>query len=56
MLYKCMHKKFGTVLYRREGDILTSLSWVLDSLYTNKETTYNRDTNNQLPTNEVVIE
>ena len=26
MLYKCMHKKFGTILYRRGGDILTSLS------------------------------
>ena len=29
MLYKCVHKKFGTVLYRKGGDILASLSWAL---------------------------
>ena len=27
--YKCIHKKFGIMLYRRKGDILTSLSWAL---------------------------
>lgn len=29
MRFKCMHKKFGTVLYKRDGDLLTSLSWAL---------------------------
>ena len=27
--YKCIHKKFGIMLYWRNGDILTSLSWAL---------------------------
>ena len=27
--HKCMHKKFGTVLYSKGVDILTSLSWAL---------------------------
>ena len=25
--YKCIHKKFGTILYRTGGDLLMSLSW-----------------------------
>lgn len=39
--YKCVHKKFGTLIFRKDGDILTSLSWALgrpqsetDSMYT----------------------
>ena len=31
MQYICVHKKFGTMLYRTEGDILTCLSWALGS-------------------------
>lgn len=31
MKYKCVHRKFGIILYRHEGDLLTSLSWVLGS-------------------------
>ena len=27
--FKCIHKKFGTVIFRRGGDLLTSLSWAL---------------------------
>ena len=27
--YRCIHKKFGTLLFRKGGDILTSLSWAL---------------------------
>ena len=27
--FKCVHRQFGTMLYRRNGDILTSLSWAL---------------------------
>ena len=27
--YKCVHRKFGTILYRKGGDVLTSLSWAL---------------------------
>ena len=29
MLYKCVHMKFGTILYRKWVDLLTSLSWAL---------------------------
>ena len=29
--YKCIHKKFGIVLYRKDGDLLYSLSWALGS-------------------------
>ncbi len=29
--YKCIHKKFGTLLYKKGGDLLTSLSWALGS-------------------------
>ena len=29
MSYKCVHRKFSIILYRKEGDILTSLSWAL---------------------------
>ena len=32
MLYKCVHKKFGTVLYCKGVDIMTSLSWALSAL------------------------
>ena len=27
--YKCVHRKFGTIIFRKGGDILTSLSWAL---------------------------
>ena len=30
--YKCVHKKYGAVLYRKSGDILTSLSWALGAI------------------------
>uniref|UniRef100_A0A1X7UL74 Uncharacterized protein n=2 Tax=Amphimedon queenslandica TaxID=400682 RepID=A0A1X7UL74_AMPQE len=29
--YKCIHKKFGTILYNKRGDLLKSLSWALGS-------------------------
>ena len=29
MDYKCVHKKFGTVLFRKGGDLMISLSWAL---------------------------
>ena len=29
MDYKCVHKRFGTVLFRKGGDMLVSLSWAL---------------------------
>ena len=31
MSYKCVHKKFGTILYNKRGDLLKSLSWALGS-------------------------
>ena len=33
--FKCIHKRFGTMLYRRDGDILTSLSWALGAAVVN---------------------
>jgi hypothetical protein len=35
--FKCMHKRFGTVLYKTNGDILTSLSWALGENNTLKQ-------------------
>jgi len=32
MMHKCVHMKFGTVLFRKGGDLLVALSWVLGSL------------------------
>ena len=29
MLYKCVHKNFGTILFRKGIDVLISLSWAL---------------------------
>ena len=56
MDFKCVHKKFGTILYKRGGNLLTSLSWALganaqrqaDSLYihSKKQTTHFGDTLN----------
>lgn len=34
MSYKCIHKKYGVVLYRNNGDLLCSLSWALGSINT----------------------
>ena len=31
MMHKCIHMKFGIVLYRRGGDILAALSWALST-------------------------
>ena len=33
MSYKCVHMKFGTILYRKGVDLLTSLSWALGILH-----------------------
>ena len=38
MLYKCMHMKFGTILYRKGIDVLVSLSWALSAQSTPEET------------------
>ena len=29
MSFRCIHKKFGTILFRKGGDTLTSLSWAM---------------------------
>ena len=31
LCYKCVHRKFGTILYRKGGDLLHALSWALAS-------------------------
>ena len=33
--YKCIHRKFGTIIFRKGGDILTSLSWALGRMQLN---------------------
>ena len=35
-----MHRKFGTILFRKEGDILTSLLWALGRGQLKENTTY----------------
>ena len=42
MSYKCIHKKFGTLLYRKGGDVLVSLSWALSNsnMYADNETAH----------------
>ena len=30
--YKCIHRKFGTILFRKGGDLLASLSWALGAM------------------------
>ena len=37
MLYKCVHMKFGTILYRKGVDVLVSLSWALSTQSTSQE-------------------
>ena len=39
MSYTCIHKKFGTILYRKHGDILTALSWALGTSHLNEKST-----------------
>ena len=31
MMHRCVHMKFGTVLYRKGGDVLVALSWALNA-------------------------
>ena len=31
MIHKCMHMKFGNILYRKGADILATLSWALSN-------------------------
>ena len=38
MLYKCVHMKFGTILYRKGIDVLVSLSWALSAQSNQEET------------------
>ena len=37
MHYKCVHMKFGTVLYRKGGDLLCSISWALAAQFSFNE-------------------
>ena len=37
MLCKCVHMKFGTILYRKGVDVLVSLSWALSTQSTSQE-------------------
>ena len=40
MEYKCVHRKYGTMLFRRGGDLLTSLSLALGALSTKVHNDY----------------
>lgn len=37
--FKCIHKKYGTILYRTNGNLLTSLSWALGVTIINRKIT-----------------
>ena len=39
MLYKCVHIKFGTILYRKGADLLVSLSWTLSGQSLSQDST-----------------
>ena len=39
MLYKCVHMRFGTILYRKGADILVSLSWALSDQSSSQDST-----------------
>ena len=42
MDYKCIHKKFGTMFFRKGGDMLSSLSWALGRAGTESDPLYER--------------
>jgi len=44
MLYKCVHIKFGTVLYHRGADLLVSLSWALGANSLSEDTSVQHHT------------
>ena len=45
--YKCIHKKFGTLIFCKNGDILTSLSWALGRVQlSNSEESYTKTITN----------
>ena len=47
MLYKCVHMKFGTILYRRGVDLLVSLSWALSANSSTEDITVKPTTGKQ---------
>ena len=59
MMHKCIHMKFGTVLFRKGGDILTALSWALSTPpFTNQYPEMqcqNPDTNKTLKEASIII-
>ena len=50
--YKCIHRKFGTVLFHKGSDLLVSLSWALGRMHENS--IHDIHTHNQ-PTNQVSV-
>lgn len=54
ILYKCVHKKFGTILFRKGVDVLISLSWALGML--NIEENYTETTSKQHPSTSILNE
>ena len=54
--YKCVHKKFGVILYRTNGDLLKSLSWALGSSSTtqNNNSQHHPNTFNNLQTHQIL--
>lgn len=39
--FKCIHQRYGMMLYRKNGDILTSLSWALGASNSSNQSTIN---------------
>ena len=38
--FKCVHRKYGTILYPKDADLLTCLSWALRRLQPSEAVTY----------------
>ena len=55
MDYKCVHKKFGTILFKKKGDLLISLSWALDRSETPKYTEQCFDSVSKINGEDVVL-
>ena len=58
MLYKCVHKKFGTILFCKGVDVLISLSWALGMLDTTEsysEPTTIQHSSTSVPNEEQVL-
>ena len=55
MLYKCVHMKFGTILYRKGIDPLVSLSWALSAITYPKANNHDTKAATNTPEDKIVL-